>query len=344
VTPGTAKAKEEPGIFRQLLEGALEVDPYTGRSMLFDVGLNMIEASSSPTPGRGLLGNLATSIKGAHAGQEAARDKAAVLTTDRKTAEAAYIKAMADLKEKPLSTIGKMEEDRRVLVAKHGPDSPEVTRFDQQANAAAAGNGFSLRINPDDGSIELKQGGASAGGNPLETLYGPGVQMNPETRRAEWMVGTLPYMQSKNAVQSLKDKDADLNRTVKRAADIIRNNPNVAAGIWSEPLSALSQDARDVKGLLEQVAASLAFAELRALRESGATLGQVTEREITLLTALGGTIQQDLSADILLESLDRVLELSAQAVYKADTYFNDLMPKQAAGGSGTPLPQPTGKR
>ena len=145
------------------------------------------------------------------------------------------------------------------------------------------------------------------GVTPLETLYGPGVHMNPETRRAEWMVGTLPYMQSKNAVQSLKDKDADLNRTVKRAADIIRNNPNVAAGIWSEPLSALSQDARDVKGLLEQVAASLAFAELRALRESGATLGQVTEREITLLTALGGTIQQDLSADILLESLDRVL-------------------------------------
>jgi hypothetical protein len=163
VTPGPegeAAAEEEPGIFRQLMTGALEVDPYTGRSPLFDVGLNLIEASSSPTPGRGLLGSLATSIKAANIGQATARDKAAVLATDKRKAEAAYMKALADLKEKPLSTAGKVQADRARLLEQFGPDSEELQNFDTLVQSEATKNNMTMRVNPDGAQTPLKSSSA----------------------------------------------------------------------------------------------------------------------------------------------------------------------------------------
>jgi len=65
-------------------------------------------------------------------------------------------------------------------------------------------------------------------------------------------------------------------------------------------------DSADVEGLLKTLEGSIAFDALRNLKESGTSLGQIAIKELELLKASKGSLEQSLSYPLFMENLNRL--------------------------------------
>jgi hypothetical protein len=97
---------------------------------------------------------------------------------------------------------------------------------------------------------------------------------------------------------------------IDRAQQIIEKSMLPTTGVVGGWLSRIGgTDARDLRGLLDTVRANAGFKELQAMRDSsptGGALGQVTERELALLQAVVGNLEQDQSKEQLVDNMRRV--------------------------------------
>lgn len=91
---------------------------------------------------------------------------------------------------------------------------------------------------------------------------------------------------------------------IAAARDLIENKSAAGwGGIWQDLPAA---DANALRGYLTTIRGNIGFQELRALKESGATLGQVAVMELESLQSIQGDLKQNLPADVLLETLSDI--------------------------------------
>ena len=94
-------------------------------------------------------------------------------------------------------------------------------------------------------------------------------------------------------------------------------------GVIGSRLKGINQEATDMGGLLETLKGMVVFDRLEQLKKASATgasgLGQVTEKEINLLAAQLGALDQTLSKDRILATMDTI-----------DSVFGKLSPEAQA--------------
>ena len=127
---------EEPSIWERLAKEWGTVDPLTGTSKMYDLGVNLLAANANPSPGRGFAGNLGLALKATEEGRrklgtEAAERALAVakLRIEQRKADAAA--------RAPNTELAKLREDYTNAMA-----TGDVELADQlmtQINRVAAG-------------------------------------------------------------------------------------------------------------------------------------------------------------------------------------------------------------
>lgn len=119
-----------------------------------------------------------------------------------------------------------------------------------------------------------------------------------------------------------------LMTTLGNAEEIIQRNPGGTTG-WGAYLAALpASEARTLQSLIETAQAIIGFDTLQSMREAsptGGALGAITERELAFLQSVQGSLDQGLSADVLLRNI--------QAIAASVQRWNQAM--QAARGPGS---------
>jgi hypothetical protein len=100
-------------------------------------------------------------------------------------------------------------------------------------------------------------------------------------------------------------------RTIQAIDDVMPKISNMTAGAGSLMKMIPGSDAANVSADLSSVAANVAFNALQAMREAsktGGALGQVSERELDLLSAVEGSIRQNQSPENLKMNLQKIRE------------------------------------
>jgi len=131
-----------------------------------------------------------------------------------------------------------------------------------------------------------------------------------------------------------------VTNAISKAKDLI--NGNMASGWGGVWRNLPESDANALRGYLNTIKGNIGFQELRALKESGATLGQVAVMELDALQAIMGDLEQNLPADVLLETLDDVdsnyreadKNQAEQFNLMFETYGSRSLPKSNPYGSG----------
>lgn len=124
--------------------------------------------------------------------------------------------------------------------------------------------------------------------------------------------------------EAAANQRADLmTRDINRVFDIIEANPNIATGPLAGRAGSLipGSPADQINILLDPIRANVGFAELQAMRDAsptGGALGQVTERELSLLQSLLGNLDTRLSEEQLSENLAGVASVFARVAYGSD--------------------------
>ena len=122
---------------------------------------------------------------------------------------------------------------------------------------------------------------------------------------------------------------------IGRALEKIKKDPFWTTGLLGGWLSSVGgTPAGDAKALIDTVKANAAFDKLQAMREAsktGAALGAVTERELSLLQAAIGNLEQSQSGDQLVFNLGRVKKIYQDIIdgpgqAKDDSAADDMDP------------------
>lgn len=131
------------------------------------------------------------------------------------------------------------------------------------------------------------------------------------------------------------DRAGLVSQDIGRAKELIKSSPNLTAGLLGNYLKDWAgTPAADVAALLSTVRANIGFKELNDMRQAsptGGALGQVTERELGLLQAVLGNVEQSQSAEQLTYNLERL-----------DATFNEIINGAPAGAAGSQPPAPVG--
>lgn len=95
-----------------------------------------------------------------------------------------------------------------------------------------------------------------------------------------------------------------VTKAITEARELIENSSAAGwGGLWKD---LPDSDSNALRGYLNTIRGNIGFQELRALKESGATLGQVAVMELEALQAIMGDLSQNLPADVLLQTLSDV--------------------------------------
>lgn len=125
---------------------------------------------------------------------------------------------------------------------------------------------------------------------------------------------------------------ADIKRIVDQGGGGIADLPETGIVGGALAKMGINQEAVDVKRKLENLQSIVAFDRLQAMREAsptGGALGAVSERELALLQASMGALQQDMSKGDLIQTLDFI----ESVMKKFEGYPNYAEPLGANDGS-----------
>jgi hypothetical protein len=152
-----------------------------------------------------------------------------------------------------------------------------------------------------------------------------------------------------NATREDVQRSGVVQQTTKMIRELITKGGNRSlvdlpeTGVIGERLNrwGVNQEAADMAGRIDTLKGMVAFDRLNALREASATgasgLGQVTEREIALLAAQLGALDQRLSPPVLLETLDTIDAVMGKLSPAAEAFITgavDTLPSAAASAVG----------
>jgi hypothetical protein len=111
-----------------------------------------------------------------------------------------------------------------------------------------------------------------------------------------------------NAAYGQRQTDTLLT-ALSAAEEIVQRNPGQTTG-WGQLLANLpASEARTLNSLLDTAKAIVGFETLQAMRDAsptGGALGAITERELAFLQSVQGSLDQGLSADVLLRNIQSI--------------------------------------
>lgn len=125
-------------------------------------------------------------------------------------------------------------------------------------------------------------------------------------------------------LKSSKEKYADMRGNLQRAKALIKNAKSAGWGGLFKDLP--EADARNLAAILKTIKANMAFSSLKEMRETnpnGSALGQVTELEIELLYNEAQPLDQFISDDLLIGSLDRIESRAGQNIINMEKAYNN---------------------
>lgn len=114
-----AAQEEEPSIWEGLAKEWGTVDPLTGTSKMYDLGVNLLAANANPSPGRGFAGNLGLALKATEEGRR---------------------KLGAEAAERALAAAKLRIEQRKADAAARAPNTELAKLREDYTNAMAAGD------------------------------------------------------------------------------------------------------------------------------------------------------------------------------------------------------------
>ena len=170
----------------------------------------------------------------------------------------------------------------------------------------------------------------------------------------------LPIAGTKLANEALKkDETAEVSAeqqvvsggvvlgNIQEIREVMENSTLPTTGIFGQVLRNIGgTGALDVKKLLDPIEAAIGFERLQAMRDAsptGGALGQVTERELTLLSSALGSLDQAQSREQFLSRLSNIESRYTDIIRKFDAYPPDAMAKagyQPRLGGGSDQAQP----
>jgi hypothetical protein len=226
------------------------------------------------------------------------------------------LKAMAILQkdEKPITVApGAALVDPRTYQPRYvNPRSERPTELDKLFDAAGIPEGDPRRAQLATQILERKGQPMSVKVDNIGNIP-PGYELvtTPEGAKRMQQIPGSPVAEAAAKTQKQQSQAGNLViQDIDRAQQIIEKSMLPTTGVVGGWLSKVGgTDARDLRGLLDTVRANAGFKELQAMRDSsptGGALGQVTERELALLQAVVGNLEQDQSKEQLVDNMRRV--------------------------------------
>lgn len=161
--------------------------------------------------------------------------------------------------------------------------------------------------------------------------------------------GPADKSQQDAANQTQTQRQADIvTQDIDRALGIIDQSPNTTTGMGGALLQNVPDTAaRDVRGLIDTIKSNVGFDKLQAMRNAsptGGALGQVSERENSLLQATIGNLEQSQSTQQLRDNLNRVWNVYQDIIHgpgngpaRRPLSFQAQAPTTATGPNGQKL-------
>lgn len=181
-----------------------------------------------------------------------------------------------------------------------GEDRPELLEYNQQ---------LEFSRNPETNVVEAYQR------NPDGTRYrlgdasdlGAGIDQASRARAAKsWDTAADAWMLSSEKVNQAASSRQTRQQTMNAQIAIIRELAAKASGMGVLFSGLPGTDYIAYQKALGTLKAIIGFNELRALKDSGATLGQVAVMELEALQSIQGSLEQGLPEEMILDTVDQI--------------------------------------
>lgn len=192
-------------------------------------------------------------------------------------------------------------------------------------------------------TVNVGPQGQAFGDPPKDTVW----KRNPDGTvfiNEEGAPVSIPIAGTKLANQALeKDEKAEIAAeqavvsggvvlgNIQEIREVMENSVLPTTGVFGQILRNVGgTGALDVKKLLDPIEAAIGFERLQAMRDAsptGGALGQVTERELTLLSSALGSLDQAQSKEQFLTRLQSIENRYTDIIRKFDAYPPDAMKK-----------------
>lgn len=179
---------------------------------------------------------------------------------------------------------------------------------------------------PTGGALQQSPYGTPQAGFTWKRNKDGSIFINPETQGPEVIpiVGSKEYEERKAEIEKKEvggESKATIAGTViadaQRAIDMIKNSPKLTTG----PIAFATKDigtgpAYTTKLMIESVKSNIGIDTLLRIKESGAGLGQIPQKQLETLQSVLGGLDQGQDAETLLYNLERVKEIYSDIVQK----------------------------
>lgn len=158
-------------------------------------------------------------------------------------------------------------------------------------------------------------------------------------------IGSAPerYRAASNAMNELEAQQSIVLQDIDRAIEMAKQGGGMmgTTGVGSYMAVIPSTDAYDLSQTLNTIKANIGFDKLQAMREAsptGGALGQVSERENTLLQSVLGALDQGQSEDQFIRNLERLRntiserQAARRAAFEQDFGGGEQRPPASNGG------------
>jgi hypothetical protein len=163
--------------------------------------------------------------------------------------------------------------------------------------------------NPNTNVVEVFQKNPDGSMYRLGDASTIGVEIDGAERTAAakaWSSAADSWFDSSEKSMQAAASRETRQKTLNDQIAIVRELAPKAAGLGTFLSSVPNTEFKELQQALQTLKGIIGFNELRALKDSGATLGQVAVQELNALQAIQGTLDQGLPADRLLETVDRI--------------------------------------
>ena len=197
------------------------------------------------------------------------------------------------------------------IIATGAPKADKLTEYDKLVADAQGNDPFRRQIARDilarrgqPMSVKVDNIGSIPPGYELVTL--------PDGTKRMQLIPGSPQADARGKQDERKEQTGSVVvQDIDRALDIINNKAMLpTTGMMGNWLSKVGGTAaNDVRALLDSVKANAGFKELQAMRDAsptGGALGSITERELTLLQATIGSLEQNQTKEQLVDNMKRV--------------------------------------
>jgi hypothetical protein len=172
-----------------------------------------------------------------------------------------------------------------------------------------------------------------------------GIGIDDRARReaaSAWDEAATSWMNEADyAVTRAASKDIR-RQTMMNQIDIIRRLADKAAGMGVLLSGLPGSDYKQLEQALSTLSGIIGFNELRAMKESGATLGQIAVVELQQLNRVQGSLDMALPAESILSTVDDIEMYVDQMESSLDAYTADQIARYGTRGNRVANPYGAG--